>query len=145
MLRCLVQPSLHIDLAVHIPAECLVPRDSLNHRYLDKRALYAGQIAKEALDKAGGVGRLVERVEVRATVPFMLPMANVAHFCMIPCKRGAKINGTLRLTGIQCFIWMYSRVFQHTSPFMFSAMPRLTCRVWACELRFPTIFALLTS
>lgn len=115
MLRCLVQPSLHIDLAVHIPAECLVPRDSLNHRYLDKRALYAGQIAKEALDRAGGVGRLVERVEVRATVTFMLPVAKATHFFFARFRqRGAKIKRTLRLTGIQRFTWdVFARYSTH--------------------------------
>ncbi len=47
-----------------MPSECLVSRDSLNHRYLDKRALYAGHLAATAMDPEGPLGKLVHKVEV---------------------------------------------------------------------------------
>lgn len=67
LLRSLAKPSLNVDLALRIPSECIVARDSLNHRYLDKRALYAGHIAKAAMDSEGPVGKLVDKVEVSRT------------------------------------------------------------------------------
>ncbi|CAM9241740.1 unnamed protein product, partial [Discosporangium mesarthrocarpum] len=63
LLKALARPSLNVDITLRIPDGCLVPRDSLNHRYLDKRTLFAGHIAKVALDRGGAVGRLVDRVE----------------------------------------------------------------------------------
>lgn len=67
LLRALAKPSLNVDLALQIPSGCLVPRDSLNHRYLDKRALYAGHLAAAAMDAKGPLGKLVDKVEVRWT------------------------------------------------------------------------------
>lgn len=64
LLRSLARPSLNIDLSLRMPAKCIVPRDSLNHRYLDKRALYTGHLARAALDREGSVGKLVDKVEV---------------------------------------------------------------------------------
>lgn len=66
LLRSLAKPSLNVDLALRMPSECLVPRDSLNHRYLDKRALYAGQLATAAMNAEGRLGKLVDKVEVSA-------------------------------------------------------------------------------
>ena len=54
-----------MDLSLRMPSSCLVPRDALNHRYLDKRALYAGHLAAAAMDKEGRLGKLVDKVEVR--------------------------------------------------------------------------------
>lgn len=65
LLRSLAKPSLNVDLALRIPSECLVSRDSLNHRYLDKRALYAGHLATIAMDSEGPFGKLVDKVEVQ--------------------------------------------------------------------------------
>lgn len=65
LLRSLAKPSLNVDLALRMPSECIVSRDSLNHRYLDKRALYAGHLAKAAMDSAGSLGKLVDKVEVQ--------------------------------------------------------------------------------
>lgn len=76
LLQALVRPSLNIDLALRIPDECLTARDSLNHRYLDKRALYVGHLVKEALDKSGRIGRLVDKAEVRLSTA-SLPIVHV--------------------------------------------------------------------
>lgn len=65
LLRSLAKPSLNVDLALRMPSECIVSRDSLNHRYLDKRALYAGHLAKAAMDAGGSLGKLVDKVEVQ--------------------------------------------------------------------------------
>lgn len=65
LLRALSKPSLNVDLYLRIPSSSLVPRDSLNHRYLDKRALYAGHLAAAAMDKKRRLGTLVGKVEVR--------------------------------------------------------------------------------
>ena len=64
LLRALAKPSLNVDLALRMPSECLVSRDSLNHRYLDKRALYTGHLAATAMDAEGSLGKLVDNVEV---------------------------------------------------------------------------------
>lgn len=64
LLRSLAKPSLNVDLALRMPSECLVSRDSLNHRYLDKRALYAGHLTTTAMDAEGPLGKLVDKVEV---------------------------------------------------------------------------------
>lgn len=64
LLRALAKPSLNVDLALRMPSECLVSRDSLNHRYLDKRALYAAHLATTAMDTDGSLGKLVDKVEV---------------------------------------------------------------------------------
>lgn len=61
----MAKPSLNVDLALRMPSECLVSRDSLNHRYLDKRALFAGHLAATAMDSEGSLGKLVDKVEVR--------------------------------------------------------------------------------
>lgn len=67
LLRALAKPSLNVDLALRMPSECLVSRDSLNHRYLDKRALYAGHLAASAMDTERPLGKLVDKVEVWKT------------------------------------------------------------------------------
>ena len=38
---------LNADLALHLPASCLEPKDYLNHRYFDKRKLFLGEIARQ--------------------------------------------------------------------------------------------------
>ena len=68
LLRSLVKPSLNVDLALRIPLECVVPRDALNYRYLDKRALYAGHLAAAAMDPDSALGKMVDKVEVRYLV-----------------------------------------------------------------------------
>lgn len=37
----------NIDVAVEIPSDCFVPKDFLNFRYMDKRALYLGVLASK--------------------------------------------------------------------------------------------------
>eukprot|EP00903_Cladosiphon_okamuranus_P015535 g14342.t1 len=64
LLRALAKPSLNVDLALRMPSECLVSRDSLNHRYLDKRALYAAHLAATAMDTERSLGKLVDKVEL---------------------------------------------------------------------------------
>ena len=65
LLRSLVKPSLNVDLALRMPSGCIVPRDSLNYRYLDKRALYAGHLAAAAMEPDSSLGKMVDKVEVR--------------------------------------------------------------------------------
>lgn len=64
LLRTLVRPSLNIDLALRIPSECLGARDSLNHRYFDKRALYAGHLARAFGAQGSTLATMVDNVEV---------------------------------------------------------------------------------
>eukprot|EP00501_MAST-03F_sp_TOSAG23-6_P001729 GSMAST32.ASY1.ANO1.1803.1 assembled CDS len=47
LIRSLAKPSLNIDVAIEIPDACITPKDYLNHRYTDKRALYLGVVAQE--------------------------------------------------------------------------------------------------
>lgn len=93
MLRTLAKPSLNIDLALRIPPECLVPRDALNHRYLDKRALYAGHLAKAALDKERGeVGKLVDKVEVSCVRLSSVKLCGVVDkFMLVWCPVGIQL------------------------------------------------------
>eukprot|EP00904_Undaria_pinnatifida_P007744 jgi/Undpi1/409/HiC_scaffold_1.g00405.m1 len=64
LLRSLAKPSLNVDLALRIPSECIVPRDSLNYRYLDKRALYAGHLAAAAMQPDSALAKMVDKVEL---------------------------------------------------------------------------------
>eukprot|EP00656_Telonema_subtile_P030086 TRINITY_DN33114_c0_g1_i4.p1 TRINITY_DN33114_c0_g1~~TRINITY_DN33114_c0_g1_i4.p1 ORF type:complete len:834 (-),score=273.64 TRINITY_DN33114_c0_g1_i4:121-2622(-) len=44
--RTLAKPALSVDLAVQMPSECFHPKDFLNYRYADKRALYLSHLAE---------------------------------------------------------------------------------------------------
>eukprot|EP00752_Nemacystus_decipiens_P010134 g9031.t1 len=97
LLRALTKPSLNVDLALCMPSECLVARDSLNHRYLDKRALYAGHLAATAMDAKGSLGKLVDKVELsylkgdpRKPVVLLYPALSVS-------KKGKKDKAELKL------------------------------------------------
>ncbi|CAN0213761.1 unnamed protein product, partial [Ectocarpus sp. 12 AP-2014] len=97
LLRSLAKPSLNVDLALRMPSECIVSRDSLNHRYLDKRALYAGHLAKTAMDAAGSLGKLVDKVELsylkgdpRKPVVLLYPSLSVS-------KKGSKSRVKLKV------------------------------------------------
>jgi len=46
LLRTLCQPHLNVDVAVQMPSECFHPRDFLNYRYFDRRAMYLSVLAK---------------------------------------------------------------------------------------------------
>jgi hypothetical protein len=46
LLRSGIKAELNLDIAVQIPSECFYPKDYLNHRYMDKRALYLSVLAK---------------------------------------------------------------------------------------------------
>lgn len=46
LLHTLSRPALNVDLAVTMPASCFSRKDTVNHRYHDKRSLYLGVIAK---------------------------------------------------------------------------------------------------
>ncbi|CAM9137865.1 unnamed protein product, partial [Hapterophycus canaliculatus] len=97
LLRSLAKPSLNIDLALRIPSECIVSRDSLNHRYLDKRALYAGYIAKAAMDNEGPLGKLVDKLsylkgDPRKPVVLLYPSLTAS-------KKGKKDNVQLKGKG----------------------------------------------
>jgi U3 small nucleolar RNA-associated protein 22 len=47
LLRTIVKPSMNIDIAVEMPASCFHPKDFMNHKYFDKRALYVGHMAQQ--------------------------------------------------------------------------------------------------
>lgn len=46
LLRTMAQPSLNVDLAVQMPSQCFHPRDFLNYRYADRRAMYLAVLAE---------------------------------------------------------------------------------------------------
>eukprot|EP00953_Heterococcus_sp_UTEX-ZZ885_P032787 17102-Heterococcus_DN1.PRE.2 len=47
LLKTIVKPSMNIDIAVEMPASCFHPKDFMNHKYFDKRALYVGHMAQQ--------------------------------------------------------------------------------------------------
>ncbi|CAB1097889.1 unnamed protein product [Ectocarpus sp. CCAP 1310/34] len=90
LLRSLAKPSLNVDLALRMPSECIVSRDSLNHRYLDKRALYAGHLAKTAMDAAGALGKLVDKVELSYLKGDPRKPVVLLYPCLSVSKKGSK-------------------------------------------------------
>ena len=44
--RTVTKPALGVDLAIQMPASCFHPKDFLNYRYADKRALYLSHLAQ---------------------------------------------------------------------------------------------------
>ena len=46
LLHTLARPNLNVDVSVVMPAACFSRKDTVNHRYHDKRALYLGTLAK---------------------------------------------------------------------------------------------------
>ncbi|GBG25377.1 Nucleolar protein 6 [Hondaea fermentalgiana] len=51
LLGTVTKPSRTVDLAIRMPADCFKRKDYLNHRYLDKRRLYLGVLAKSLAKK----------------------------------------------------------------------------------------------
>jgi len=47
LLRTVVRPSLDVDVAVRIPRACLLSKDYLDHRYVDKRQLYLAHLGAQ--------------------------------------------------------------------------------------------------
>lgn len=112
LLRALAKPSLNVDLALRMPSECLVARDSLNHRYLDKRALYAGHLAATAMDTEGPLGKLVDKVEVWNS--------QCQEICQLSQALGsvvATVEAAYRTTRV-----VSSMAAEHTPPFAIVAL-----------------------
>ena len=60
LLRTVARPALNLDITVQIPAACLLEKDYLDNRYVDKRLLYLAHLgatlrAAAAAGKVGGV------------------------------------------------------------------------------------------
>ena len=87
LLRTMAQPSLSVDLAVQMPSQCFHPRDFLNYRYADRRAMYLAVLARSLQDSD-----LVKDVTVEGFC------GDVGKPVLVSCALVRRVVATLRRT-----------------------------------------------
>lgn len=61
LLRTVARPALNVDVAIQIPQACLLHKDYLDHRYVDKRMLYLAHLGAQLLRAAEAGGDVTAR------------------------------------------------------------------------------------